>query len=1148
MFSPCKAYPAENIWFPEGEKLWKLVDGGLVESGSLIFSDNFDGETISSEWKLDGAHMWKIENNALTNARYGGQITLTKETGDNFIVEVKVRPVVSEPEKGGGFTGVRVAGISFTMQPDRWWWHYRKEGEQRGRGQWKTEEIKFNRWYEFRIIKRGGVFEWFVDGRKICDIMEPGMEGELALMGWRIKTAYDGVRVYKINEETTMPGDVKNRVNVVRNSSFEDSNENLPPYWQPVRSLSIPIDFETMENFWNSFTVDTSEKYHGSASLRLKGGDKWNGLLSHWINVQKGKSYTLSVFLKSDVEKMPVNISLWGIPRKQVEAGRDWQRFSFTFPEINQGRTRIMLNPSAEGCLWVDAVQIEEGSETTDFRVNQMDNRTDVEMQKVELPEYGIVRVKEPPVIDGKLADSVWNKKTMLPALKIPGSLPGQYFEPKEKTEAYICHDEDNLYLALKCYTGSVRVLPKDEEIEIFLDVNLDRTTYYRFIVNPAGRVSEDDTLNLSWNADWVAETNIREEYWTAEVAVPLSSLGISPLTGTSWGINVARTNRKTGDGGAHIALSTNRGMYYHAVGRYPVFKWEDPGVFKRYLFSIEELALRRGENGTAALSGIIRNNSNRDMEVLIEAEISGIKAISPALGLERDRSQPFSLSGFPAPVTGEAMAKIRMSDVSTDGILREINRHVEQVSLIRAVASLSYYTSEENAYVHTELGIAGDALAESSITWELKRDGVRVKHGTKLVSGSKNILEIPVAGIPPATYELTVTLLDGENHEIASEKDLIRKLEPRDNEVKVDRIRRVLLVDGEPFFVFAPLQVFHVPSGHPYGNYDHVIDTLMEWWANHGFNTLHVGANVDEIKGHWGERIWDRVFKAADKHGIKVIVFWTGHWHRVLCYDHEKLEKLISKWKDNPALLAWMPSDEPEIYDGVKPEDVAAGIMKVKKLDPYHPVYINYTQIGPVSRYAGLPGDIMSLDYYLTAVDGRTIEETLRFVDIMEELSKQRNIPTWNFIVGNNLSNHHREITAEEQIAQTYGNVIGGASGLQYLFGQIYGRRHWEAYKRLNVELQSLAPVLFSGEETDQAAVSPSTVLSITRRYRGKAYIIAVNIYEREIPAVFDVSGMADAKEAKVLFEDRTLKTERGAIRDTFMPFQRHVYEISFR
>ena len=48
---------------------------------------------------------------------------------------------------------------------------------------------------------------------------------------------------------------------------------------------------------------------------------------------------------------------------------------------------------------------------------------------------------------------------------------------------------------------------------------------------------------------------------------------------------------------------------------------------------------------------------------------------------------------------------------------------------------------------------------------------------------------------------------------------------------------------------------------------------------------------------------------------------------------------------------------------------------------------------------------------------------------------------------------------------------------------------------------------------------------------------------------AVFDLSRVTTAKEVKgkTLFENRAVAVSRGLLRDSFQPYQRHVYELDW-
>ena len=246
--------PARSQWVTEGDKLWKVVDGSLVEAGKLVFSDGFDhGPKPSSDWKLDGAHMWRVEDGVLANTGYGGTAWLSRELGEGFVAEVKVKPLALEPGRDGGFTGIEAGGVLFVLQPGRWWWLYCREGETRDTGSWKTEPVPLGNWYHFKVVRQpGGVFSWYVDGRLIVNLVEPAVKGGLALRGWRFKAAYADVKVYSIiGKAGEMPGGA-GAINLLRNGSFEQSEDQIPPFWSPTRFREIPIQFGSLEAFRDS--------------------------------------------------------------------------------------------------------------------------------------------------------------------------------------------------------------------------------------------------------------------------------------------------------------------------------------------------------------------------------------------------------------------------------------------------------------------------------------------------------------------------------------------------------------------------------------------------------------------------------------------------------------------------------------------------------------------------------------------------------------------------------------------------------------------------------------------------------------------------------------------------------------------------------
>jgi hypothetical protein len=350
---------------------------------------------------------------------------------------------------------------------------------------------------------------------------------------------------------------------------------------------------------------------------------------------------------------------------------------------------------------------------------------------------------------------------------------------------------------------------------------------------------------------------------------------------------------------------------------------------------------------------------------------------------------------------------------------------------------------------------------------------------------------------------------------------------------VKLDKFKRVMLVDGKPFFTMAPLEQFFFANAAMYkGNWEEPIDNIMAYWQKAGFKSIIVVSRT--LPFDVTQKGWDKVFDSAQKHGLKVIG-WLG----VKPSESELGRPFIDRYKNHPALLAWYVFDEPEICD-VKPEDVVKIVDMAKSVDPYHPVFGNFTEIGPRAKFAGLPGDVISTDMYLTS--GHPIKQITELIKVQEDRAKEKRVLTWAWLVGNNTYNHTREPLAEEQVAQTYASIISASTGLMYFAGEVFGAKHWEALKQTNAEILQLSPMIF-GEDAARIASGNSEVLTMAKRHGGKTYLFAVNIGEETPQCTFTLpSGM---KKATVLFENRTVQVQNGVLKDTFKPYERHIYEI---
>ena len=162
-------------------------------------------------------------------------------------------------------------------------------------------------------------------------------------------------------------------------------------------------------------------------------------------------------------------------------------------------------------------------------------------------------RAGGPAVIDGALAEPCWPR-----AAKASGFCSSVTGDPvKPQSTVYVTYDDKNLYLAVRCrdpqphkakavVTRHDGPVWEDDSVEVFLDTNHDRKTYYQLIVNARGVTYEGiDRDDGAWNGAWTAKTSVGKRDWVAEMCVPFRSLGIAaPKPQSVWGINVVRTFR----------------------------------------------------------------------------------------------------------------------------------------------------------------------------------------------------------------------------------------------------------------------------------------------------------------------------------------------------------------------------------------------------------------------------------------------------------------------------------------------------------------------------------------------------------------------------------------------------------------------------
>ncbi len=174
----------------------------------------------------------------------------------------------------------------------------------------------------------------------------------------------------------------------------------------------------------------------------------------------------------------------------------------------------------------------------------------------IEIPrEYFAAGIGEgdPPVIDGILNDSIWDKADW--AGEFIEWIPDENTPPTKQTRFKILYDNKFLYFGARMYDDPEeidnRLSRRDDfqgdRIAVLIDSYNDKRNGFIFVVTASGVKNDEfisqngDESDDSWNPIWYTATNIDEEGWTAEMKIPFSQIKFGDSEEQIWGFNVAR-------------------------------------------------------------------------------------------------------------------------------------------------------------------------------------------------------------------------------------------------------------------------------------------------------------------------------------------------------------------------------------------------------------------------------------------------------------------------------------------------------------------------------------------------------------------------------------------------------------------------------
>ena len=176
------------------------------------------------------------------------------------------------------------------------------------------------------------------------------------------------------------------------------------------------------------------------------------------------------------------------------------------------------------------------------------------------------------PLVDGDVADDVaWDGVVAASGFRQVRPDEGQ--PATQRTEVRVGFTDEALYIGLIAFetdpsriivTDSRRDSPLDQtdSFRVIIDGMLDRQNGFVFGTNPAGlqydaQVTNEGAggfrgpgsgFNVNWDTAWEVEAQIHDYGWSAEMAIPFSSLRYGNGADQTWGINFERNIRHSNE------------------------------------------------------------------------------------------------------------------------------------------------------------------------------------------------------------------------------------------------------------------------------------------------------------------------------------------------------------------------------------------------------------------------------------------------------------------------------------------------------------------------------------------------------------------------------------------------------------------------
>ncbi|NOY81028.1 MAG: hypothetical protein GXP31_08485 [Kiritimatiellaeota bacterium] len=772
--------------------------------------------------------------------------------------------------------------------------------------------------------------------------------------------------------------------------------------------------------------------------------------------------------------------------------------------------------------------------------------------------------------IDGRLDEAAWKAAPEHTRFEKTGLRERRIIPEDTQTSFRVLYDDATLYFGIRCREPKMGELTvkaadkhdaamwSDDDVELFIDPVGDRNEYYQFAVNSRGTqvdlyMIERGNTGKRYSAVWQAETYRGDDFWSVEIALPFAALFQRPSESwcENWVFSISRTRTPA----PRYYSQFSPGNKYHDIDSFGTL---GPIEIDRSRFNLSaespafQLTPARDGFDVAASFQL----ENRGAEPFAGAANMTILTEKPVTARIRVTLPPRSASSLAFPkvrMAAQGKFPVLLEVVDDDGTPtlaarfdERLDYHPLTVRLTRPNYRDAIYPTQQ---IKTVVGTLRANLALDDIRGKTARVSLsgpltQPRVFTARIDGAETAFEIDVDHLPMGDYTLRAEIVaetgkggKASTTVLAEQERLFRKLPPAAVEARIDREGN-LLIDGVPVFIrgwYGSMNYVRSTAAFPEGQLPRTTNFIMgstrDTCAETGLYTLRgITRLIDETKAKLDQPI-DGELKA-------------------------KLRAVVAEVRDNPAIIGYYISDEPECR-GLSPYYLKTLYEFLRKLDPYR--FCMIVSRAPDTYMEAC--DVMCPHPYLSPQqydDGTRafanyllgIRNVMRKAVAANDGSKAVWCMPQTFSYGGPTSRHPNFL---ESRWFTYTALANGAKGIvPFIFNGYWN--HLENRISMDAvfeELALLAPAWKHPGTATAIRSSNPDVDAIAKSYRPEKaprshiFIVAANQSYKPNRSVFEVPALKAAKNSRliVLRENRVVPMRNGRFQDSFGRLGVHVY-----